>query len=372
MILYTTCTSLARQIMDNKFFFLALNRIEGIGPRTVFMFLSYWPNLAQLFDLSVTQMLQAGIPSKIAHAIKSFDLRLVDVDLAWQNSSNQHLLTWDSDNYPQLLKEIPDPPIVLYAKGNLACLSRPTLAIVGTRKPSITGSEIAYKFSVELAGAGVTIVSGLALGVDTQAHSGCLFANGSTIAVMGTGIDRIYPQQNRELSNRIVKKGLLLSEFPPGVPPKAGHFPRRNRIISGLSLSTLVVEAAIKSGSLITARFAIEQNRDVLAIPGSIHNTQAKGCHYLLQQGARLVESTKDVLDALEIKDEKFIYEEHPTAIAIENGNLVKCIGFEVTSIDQILQRSNLRLDQVLCIISELELQGIIKSVSGGYMRCQQ
>jgi DNA processing protein len=372
MILCQTSISQARQNMDNKLFFLALNRIDGIGPRTVFKLLSHWPNLADLFNLSFTQMTQAGLPDKMARLICDFDLRLVDQDLAWQKENTHHLLTWDSPHYPRLLKEIGDPPTVLYAKGDLACLTNPTLAIVGTRKPSIIGAETAYRFASQLSRNGITIVSGLALGIDAQAHRGCLTENGSTIAVLGTGIDQIYPPQNRLLFDQIAKKGLLLSEFPLGNSPKAGHFPRRNRIISGVSLSTLVIEAAIKSGSLITARFAMEQNRDVLAIPGSIHNVQAKGCHYLLQQGARLVESEDDVLDALGVTEKIADLAYMQSTLASGMENLVKCIGFETTTIDQIVRRSQLCVEKVLCGVSELELHGMIKSVPGGYMRCRQ
>ena len=231
--------------MDNKLFFIALNRIEGIGPRAVLKLLTYWPNLADLFNLSVSQMLNAGLTAKMANAIARFDLRETDADFKWQQTKGHHLLIWGSPNYPNLLSEICDPPMVLYAIGDLSVFTQPTLAIVGSRKPSVVGSELSYQFAFELARAGITIVSGLALGVDTQAHKGCLAAQGKTIAVMGTGIDQIYPFQNRIIFNQIAKNGLLLSEFKPGTLPKAGHFPRRNRIISGISLSTLVIEAAI-------------------------------------------------------------------------------------------------------------------------------
>ena len=279
------------------------------------------------------------------------------------------MLTWDDPEYPPLLKEIHDPPPVLYAIGDLLSFQQPTVAMVGTRKPSIMGSETAWRFAFELAGKNITIVSGLALGIDAQAHSGCLAAGGKTIAVMGTGIDCIYPRRHVQLADKIGENGLLLSELPLQSPPIAGHFPRRNRIISGLSLSTLVVEAAVRSGSLITARLACEQNRDVLAIPGSIYNPQARGCHHLLQQGAKLVTTSNDVLDELGIDYTKVV-PEFVNTLASENKNLVKCIGFEVTTVDQIITRSGLNVEKVVCNLAELELQGVVKAIPGGYMRC--
>jgi DNA processing protein len=214
------------------------------------------------------------------------------------------------------------------------------------------------------------IVSGLALGVDAQAHLGCLAAQGQTIAVLGTGIDCIYPRRHLKLAEQIRENGLVISEFPLKSPPIAGHFPRRNRIISGLSLSTLVIEAAIKSGSLITARMAIEQNRDVLAIPGSIHNPLARGCHYLLQQGAKLVTSINDVLNELRLDTPPFPTDKSIFSLASESENLVKFIGFETTSIDKMIVRSGFSIEEITNELAELELQGTITAVPGGYIRC--
>ena len=355
--------------MNNKHYLLALNRINHIGPRTVAKLLVRWPNLKDMFQLSAQQLEQAGLPSIVALGIANFDFQQVEADWRWQEASHHFLLTWSDPEYPSLLKEIHDPPPVLYAKGHLSSFCQPTVAMVGTRKPSVTGRETARRFAFELAAKKITIVSGLAIGIDAEVHRGCIDASGKTIAVMGTGIDSIYPRQHGRLADKICENGLLLSELPLQSPPIAGHFPRRNRIISGLSLCTLVVEAAIKSGSLITARLALEQNRDVLAIPGSIHNPQARGCHHLLQQGAKLVTSSHDVLDELRID---YIQEatELVFTLARENKNLVKCIGFEVTGVDQIIARSGLTVEKVVCNLAELELQGIVKAVPGGYTRC--
>lgn len=357
--------------MNNLPYFLALNRMDKVGPRTVAKLLKRWPDLQPMFQLSKAELEQAGLPSLLAQTISGFDLNLIQADLHWsQAASDQYLLTWDSPNYPALLKEINDPPLVLYAKGQLSAFQQPQLAVIGSRNPSVTGSENARFFAKELAAQGITIVSGLALGIDGQAHLGCLESGGQTIAVMGTGIDCIYPHRHRKLAEQITQDGLLLSEFPLKSPPIAGHFPRRNRIISGLSLCTLVIEAAMKSGSLITARMALEQNRDVLAIPGSIHNPLARGCHHLVQQGAKLVTSVIDVLEELRIEPQPLINEKPIFSLASANENLVKFIGFEMTTIDQIILRSGCTVEQVISELAELELKGTVLSVPGGYMRC--
>ncbi|QMT59364.1 DNA-processing protein DprA [Legionella sp. PC997] len=357
--------------MNNLPYYLALNRMERVGPRTVIKLQNRWPELQQMFQLSVTELEQAGLPGALAQAIAQFDMNVIEEDLRWLHAADDHhLLTWESPEYPSLLKEITDPPIVLYAKGQLACLKQLKLAIVGSRNPTVTGSENARHFAKAIASHGVAIVSGLALGIDAQAHQGCLEAEGQTIAVLGTGIDRIYPHRHQALSQKITQNGLLISEFPLKSPPIAGHFPRRNRIISGLSLCILVVESAIKSGSLITARMALEQNRDVLAIPGSIHNPLARGCHYLLQQGAKLVTSVVDVLEELGIVSEPQTADKAILPLASGNKNLVKFIGFEMTTVDQIILRSGCTVEQVTSELAELELNGAVVSVPGGYMRC--
>lgn len=358
--------------MKNLIYLLALNKMDKIGPRTTAKLQKRWPDLHEMFQLSQSELEKAGLPPLLAHTIAGFDLASVQADLGWADASDQHhIICWDSPDYPSLLKEIADPPVVLYAKGQLSAFAQPRLAMVGSRNPSITGSENAKNFAKALAPHGITIVSGLALGIDAQAHIGCLESGGKTIAVLGTGIDCIYPRRHTRLAEQISENGLLISEFPLKSPPIAGHFPRRNRIISGLSLCTLVIEAAIKSGSLITAKMALEQNRDVLAIPGSIHNPLARGCHYLLQQGAKLVASVQDVLDELRMDIDEPIADKAVFPLASGNENLVKFIGFEMTTIDQIIVRSGYTIEQVTSELAELELQGAIQSIPGGYMRCE-
>lgn len=358
--------------MNNLPYFLALNRMDKVGPRTVAKLYKRWPDLHQMFQLSALELEQADLPPLLAKKISSFDMEQIQADLHWLNAAeDHHLLTWDSPDYPALLKEITDPPIVLYAKGQLSAFLQPQLAIIGSRNPSITGINNSYAFAKAIAVQGVTIVSGLALGIDAQAHFGCLDAGGQTIAVMGTGIDCVYPRRHAKLAEQITQKGLILSEFPLKSPPTSGHFPRRNRIISGLSLCILVIEAAIRSGSLITARMALEQNRDVLAIPGSIHNPLARGCHHLLQQGAKLVTSVTDVFDELRIEPQQRMIDKPIFSLASENENLVKFIGFEMTTVDQIILRSGYTVEQVMSELAELELKGAVSAVPGGYMRCE-
>lgn len=358
--------------MNNLPYFLALNRMSQVGPRTVMKLYNRWPDLHLLFQHSTQELECEGVPSRLARIISSFDINEVNQDLAWLAAAdNHHLLTWESPQYPALLKEIADPPIVLYAKGQLSALKSPALAVVGSRNPSITGSENAYHFAKAIAAHKVAIVSGLALGIDAQAHLGCLAAKGQTVAVLGTGIDCIYPQRHISLAKKITENSLLISEFPLGSPPIAGHFPRRNRIISGLSLCTLVIEAAIKSGSLITAKMALEQNRDVLAIPGSIHNPLARGCHYLVQQGAKLVTSIEDVLNELRLEFQHETTDKSLFSLATKNENLVQFIGFETTSIDQLLLRSGFSLEQIMQELTELEIHGAVTAVPGGYIRCE-
>ena len=354
----------------NKPYFLAFNRIPGIGPKTVQKLWQRWPTLAELFQLSAKERIATGLPPALSEALSRFNLQQIEVDLAWEQASpTHHLLTWDDPAYPALLREIHDPPIVLYASGQLSCFAHPTLAMIGTRNPSYSGREIARQFASKLATLPVTIVSGLALGIDAEAHASCVEAQGCTIAVLGSGINRIYPYRHRGLAEKIKEKGLIISELTLGTPPSAGHFPRRNRIISGLSLATLVVEAAIKSGSLITARLALEQNREVMAIPGAINNPQASGCHYLLQQGAKLITSVADIVEELGLAlPEAAITKK--LSLAIEEENLVNCLGFEVTTLSQIIAISGFSYESIAGPLAMLELKNVIKAVPGGYIRC--
>lgn len=272
--------------------------------------------------------------------------------------------------YPTRLKEISAPPLILFYFGDVSLLQAPQLAIVGTRNPTVSGKETAYEFAFRCAEAGLTITSGLALGVDTSAHQGALAAKCKTVAVLGTGVDVIYPKRNQSLYRDIIGAGLVVSEFLPGTVPKPEHFPRRNRIVSGLSLGTLVVEAEIKSGSLITARYALEQNREVFAVPGSIRNSMAQGCHYLIKQGAKLCENAEDILSEFALFYENRLYiNVEPTKKIVEACPVLNCLGYEATSIDALQLRTQWPIEELTARLLDLELEDKVAKVAEGYMK---
>ena len=281
---------------------IKLWRVSGIGSKKFQLLLDYFETPAAVFKSNTTQITQSGVSQKDANAI--LDQRnnsdSAQPDIAWLEASDRHhILSIHCDAYPALLKLINDPPSLLYVHGNLEILNDPQIGVVGSRNPTQSGNNSAYDFAKHLAQTGLCITSGLALGVDGAAHQGALDGNGPTIAVTATGIDRVYPAKHRGLAHKIAEAGAIITEFPVGSHPDSRHFPRRNRIISAMSYGVLVVEAALKSGSLITARLAMEQNREVFAIPGSIHNPLAKGCHQLIRQGAKLVETADDILEEM-------------------------------------------------------------------------
>ncbi len=296
-----------------------------------------------------------------------------DDDL-WQAGPRHRIIPHGDADFPQLLGEISNPPHLLYVDGDPEILHLPALAIVGSRNPTKGGERNAYEFARHLASVGFTIVSGLAQGIDTAAHRGALAAGGKTIAFLGHGIDRIYPASNHGLAKEIAASGALVSEFPLGTHPGKEHFPQRNRLISGLSLGTLVVEAARRSGSLITARLAAEQGREVFALPGSIHNPLARGCHELIRQGAKLVETSDDIVNELaplagQLLQNTMESTSKETAVESldkEYVQLRNSMGHDPVSIDQLAENSGLTIDQVSSMLLILELHGEIESLSGG------
>jgi len=267
---------------DKLFYWLALTRLPGMGSRRITQLLETFATPAAAFAASPEQLRQAGVPSGCIDNFSQLDRQALESDLRWGESPDNHIICLMDPRYPSRLREIPDPPPVLFVHGDPDYLGQPQLAIVGSRNPTPAGAALAREFAAYLADFGLTISSGLATGIDAAAHEGALAGQGGTLAVTGTGLDRVYPACHRDLAHRIAGNGALVSEFPPGTPPQACNFPRRNRIISGLSLGTLVVEAALRSGSLITARLARDQGREIFAIPGSIHNPLARGCHALI------------------------------------------------------------------------------------------
>jgi DNA processing protein len=295
------------------------------------------------------------------------DPELLAISLAWLQAPGHFLVTLESPDYPTALKEISLAPALLYAIGRRELLACEKLAVVGSRNPTAQGEKNALAFAQALSDANLTIVSGLALGIDACAHRGALQGLGSTIAVVGTGLDRVYPARNRELAHTIANEGLLLSEFALGTPPLPGNFPRRNRILSGLSLGCLVVEAAVGSGSLITAQLAGEQGREVFAIPGSIHSALSKGCHALIKQGAKLVETARDVLEelgwgTLPPNDE----DGHHTPLSADDEALLKTVGYDPVDLDSLCDRTGLPVSILSAQLLQLELAGLILALPGG------
>lgn len=359
--------------LDSLVPWLALRRLPGVGTRTQFDLLEYFGSIEAIFSASRGQLENAlvGKNEAIDALLAGPDENLLKSELEWLSEPGHHLLTWSDPDYPVLLREIPDPPLVLYIAGERRLLSAQQLAIVGSRNPTPMGRENACAFAKSLAGAGLVITSGMALGVDGAAHRGALEAGGKTIAVAGTGLDRVYPARHRELAHEIVKQGALVSEFPLGTPPLPENFPVRNRIISGLSLGTLVVEAALQSGSLITARMANEQGREVFAIPGSIHAPQSRGCHALIRQGAKLVETAQDILEELGPLAGVALQAAHentPPGPRLDSTmeTLLEHIGHDPVTIDTLIERCGLTADAVSSMLLQMELNGLVSNCPGG------
>jgi len=330
---------------------IGLWRMEGVGP-------GFFDKILDKYS-TISQYIQQfpSIYSKIDH-------KSVENDLKWCESSDCRIITLLDENYPKQLKEIHFSPPLLFVQGNASLLTHSQISMVGSRNPSPFGKESAFQFAKAFAKAGLVVTSGLAIGIDGESHQGALSAGGKTIAVMGTGPDTIYPKRHYSLAQKIIEQGCLVTEYPTGVKPAAVNFPRRNRIISGLSHGTLVVEAAFASGSLVTAKYALEQNREVFAIPGSIQNPLSRGCHALIKQGAKLIETAQDVLDELQFS--------LPKSDKIQqkaSDPFLEFIGYECTPMDLIIQRSDLTAEKVSSILLMLELKGMIASVPGGYVR---
>jgi DNA processing protein len=354
---------------DTLKYWLALYHTPGVGAVMFHQLLETCPDLQYLSHSGSVP----GLSQKAFDALQHPDTVAITRDLEWQDKPGNRIMTCQDPDYPVLLSQVDTPPPLLYIHGNPDILGEPMLAIVGSRNPTPPGTRTATDFARHLSASGLIICSGLALGIDAASHQGALDAGAPTVAVMGTGLDRVYPARHRDLARQIAEHGALVSEFPVGTAPRAENFPRRNRIISGLSLGTLVVEAAIRSGSLITARHAGEQGREVFAIPGSIHNPLSRGCHHLIRQGAKLVETATDVIDELGMlanscypADQTTVYAGEPSKLAPDYKQLIDFIGFENTSIDQLVDNSGLTSAEVSSMLLQLELSGYIASSPGG------
>jgi DNA processing protein len=338
---------------DNKLsYLLALWRLPGIGPANFF------------------RIVESGQPLSAYLNNQMLDWKGVEKDLAWAHASDCHIITYQDDHYPPQLKEIAAFPPLLFVQGDISLLKQPQVGIVGSRNATPAGIDTAFHFAKTLAAQGLVITSGLARGIDGASHEGALHEKQKTIAVMGTGPDVVYPRRHQTLFKKIVESGCIVTEFPTGTSPQASHFPRRNRIISGLSRGILVVEAAYASGSLITAKYALEQNREVFAIPGAIHNPFSRGCHALIKQGAILVESAAEILEALgysaaSAPNPAPLKASAPKALP----DFLQYLGFEATPVDVIISRSGLTAEKVSSILLLLELEGHVTSAPGGYLR---
>jgi DNA processing protein len=377
------------QMNDSDLYILLLFLLPGVGPSRYWSWINIHQTPEKTLLAPLDQLPKLSPPAK--KMLREFQLLGENSPLAIKglkvlealSQNDAHLITHQHVDYPGLLRQIERPPPLLFVKGNVELLSLPQIAIVGTRNPTATGIENTRAFSRFLAMGGFTITSGLALGIDGFAHEAALNVSGKTIAVMATGIDKIYPFRHQRLADTILEKdGLLITEFALGTAPLAANFPQRNRIISGLSLGVLVMEAAVKSGSLITARFALEQNREVFAVPGSIHNPQSKGCHALIKQGAQLVETGEDIIKQLAGLIHYFASQQNngyimtqpePEATAFKlklnelEQTLLRHIGFDTIDIDQLIERSSLTSAQVAATLFNLELKGAIKHSDWGY-----
>ena len=365
---------------------LRLTLSPGVGNETARHLLATFGSAQAIFEQDAATLLALGL-GKRAAAIRAQPpglAALLETTLDWLGAADDRkIVTLGDAGYPASLLDIEDPPLMLYMMGSLAGRAQPAiesiatlppaqLAIVGSRNPTPQGEINARQFAKAFAASGLCVVSGLALGVDGAAHDGALQGGGTTVAVVGTGLDRVYPKKHFELAHRIAQQGLLISEFPIGTPPLNANFPKRNRIISGLSQGVLVVEAALKSGSLITARLASEQGKDVFAIPGSIHSPQSRGCHWLIKQGAKLVETAQDVLEELRIPSPLAAQDPASTSFsdaeetAPAHTALVQALGFDVVSLDALQARTGLATPALQAHLLELELEAHVTRLPGG------
>ena len=365
---------------------ISLLRVPGVGPQAINKLLEHLGDAETILGASQSTLQKTGLSNKQIQAILAQTVNAAKPDMEWLEHDNHHIVAITDDHYPTLLREISSAPPLLYVNGNLNLLSDPQIAIVGSRTPTTGGSNNAFEFARHFASVGLCVTSGLALGIDGQAHQGALADNGVTIAVTATGLDRVYPAKNRALAHQIAERGALISENPIGTLPRAQNFPRRNRIISGLSIGTLVIEAAQRSGSLITADYANEQGRIVFAIPGSIHNPLARGCHKLIRQGAKLVETANDVMEDLASqiditslgKDAAFPEKsgsEKTSEIerSDENNRLMEAMGYDPVSIDHLVIQTGLTPAALSSMLLVMELQGLIASNGrGNYTRIRE
>jgi len=369
---------------------LFLTCLPNLGRTRRRELLTEFPDLPQLLSMNAATLRAMGLAADAINAIQAWQQQdlshpAIREVRAIQDQCARHgigILTWPDPDYPEQLRHIHDAPLVLYTRGDTGLMARDQIGIIGSRKATRAGLDHARRFASELSTRELLVTSGLALGVDGAAHAGALDAGCPTIAVIGCGLDRIYPHQHRRLGERVIASGLMISEYPPGTPARAAHFPQRNRIISGLSRGVLVVEAGLRSGSLITARMALEQGREVFAIPGSVHSPVARGCHHLIKQGARLVETVDDILEELGAwwsplhtpepasEPEPKRHDKGPLA-GLDSREIAvfEALGYDPQSTDALSSATGLPADQLMQSLLLLELQGLVSSAPGGFQK---
>lgn len=365
-------------------YWLYLRHTPGVGNTTFRTLLDAFGSAEAVFNASRAQLsaidIQVSARAELISAISNAQKPDISADLNWALADDHHIITLSDDRYPLQLKELPDAPPLLYVRGDPDYLRQPQLAMVGTRNPTAAGRNTAKEFACHLSNAGITIVSGLASGIDGASHEGALQGLAGTVAVVAHGLDIVYPASHQQLAQKITEHGAVISEMPIGIQPQRGFFPRRNRLISALALGTLVVEAAKKSGSLITARCALEQNKEVFAIPGSIHNPMTRGCHQLIRQGAKLVETANDILEELCFSSPQTIsypqksekntqdnLKDPHQALDPDHQKLLKCLAYEPATIDELVMSSHFNAAEVASMLLILELEGIVVCQNGQY-----
>ncbi len=356
---------------------LALTAVPRLGVRKVHSLISQYPP-EQLLTLSHDHLSVLGLKPQQIQALLSPNDEVIDRCLAWADFPNRHLIPLTDPHYPYLLQQTSSPPLLLFVEGDLSVLMKPQIAMVGSRQASEEGMRSAYDFAYQLAQHGAVITSGLALGIDGRAHRGALDAKGETVAVLGSGLGNVYPKSHKHLASEVIEKGALVSEFWPWTPPKPEFFPKRNRIISGLSTGVLVIEAALKSGSLITARLALEQGRDVFALPNSIYHPYAQGSNGLIKQGAFLVESIEDIIQQITVLSD-CVLAQHSDLIQAQVSSqelpfshLLANVGKEARSVDVLAEICKQPVQEIMMQLLELELQGFVSAVPGGYVRTRR
>lgn len=367
---------------------LTIINAPSIGGASLISVIESLGGAAAMVAASARDLTRHGLPQAAADAITRPDQAAIEKGLRWLSQPGHHLLCWDNDDYPALLRRINGPPAALFVDGDPGCLWQPQIAVIGSRNPTAGGLDHARDFASTLARQGMTITSGLAGGIDTAAHTAAMDAGAMTIAVNGTGLDVVYPASSQQVAERIRSQGAMISELPLGSPPKRQHFPSRNRIISGLSLAVLVIEAGLNSGTLITARKAAEQGRDVFALPGSLHNPMAKGCHRLIREGARLVETTADIMQELgpiaaelqmEIRQRLGLTADGPNETEVQPARhknkllddadysaVWGVLGYDPKPVDTIIEQSGLSAREVSSMLLMMELKGMVKKHANG------